>query len=83
MLDIQSYFCYTLYEGRNKPVKAVNPLKQYHITTLADLVEFSHPATATNIILTASQARQLAMELNRAAASINDDKDLMREKKNK
>tara|TARA_R110002073_G_scaffold136187_1_gene284610 strand:+ start:682 stop:876 length:195 start_codon:yes stop_codon:yes gene_type:complete len=64
-------------------VKAVNPLKQYHINTLAGLVEFAHPATATNIILTASQARQLAMELNRAAATDDDDQDLMREKKNK
>ena len=64
-------------------MKAVNPLKQYHINTLAGLVEFAHPATATNIILTASQARQLAMELNRAAATVNDDEDLMREKKNK
>jgi hypothetical protein len=64
-------------------VKAVNPLKQYHITVLSGLIEFNHPATSTDIILTASQARQLAMELNRAAATINDDQDLMREKKNK
>ena len=64
-------------------MKAVNPLKQYHIKTLSGLIEFSHPATSTDIILTVSQARQLAMELNRAAASINDDKDLMRKKKNK
>jgi len=83
MLDIQSHFCYTLYEGRNNQVKAVNPLKQYRITALPGLIEFSHPATSTDIILTVGQARQLAMELNRAAASVSDDKDLMREKKNK
>jgi hypothetical protein len=64
-------------------VKAVNPLKQYHITVLSGLIEFSHPATSTDFILTVSQARQLAMELNRAAATVTDDMDLMREKKNK
>jgi hypothetical protein len=64
-------------------MKAVNPLKQYNITVLSGLIEFNHPATSTDIILTVSQARQLAMELNRAAATVIDDKDLLREKKNK
>ncbi len=64
-------------------MRAVKPLKQYHIRTLPGLIEFSHPATSTDILLTVRQARQLAIELNRAAASVFDDKDLMRENKNK